>query len=124
MQARYVMDIGMILEDNRCYADGKGREYYIDYVLNRSSIRQWSLKKLADYGYDTEYRYLGGVSRLQVVLYINDYANFTNLFDRNLGYDLTRDIAGYSESSSRYSPISVPQPDDDNADLVIPIPVI
>ena len=42
MQARYVMDIGMILEDNRCYADGKGREYYIDYVLNRSSIRQWS----------------------------------------------------------------------------------
>ena len=32
------MDIGMILEDNRCYADGKGREYYLDYVINRSSI--------------------------------------------------------------------------------------
>ena len=47
MQARYVMNIGMILENNKQYADGKGREYYIDYVLNRSSIRQWSLNKLA-----------------------------------------------------------------------------
>ena len=36
------------------YPDKKGGEYYIDYVLNRSSIRQWSLKQLADYGYDTE----------------------------------------------------------------------
>ena len=35
MQARYVMNIGMILENNKQYADG-GREYYIDYVLNRS----------------------------------------------------------------------------------------
>lgn len=69
MQARYVMDIGMILEDNRCYADGKGREYYIDYVLNRSSIRQWSLKKLADYGYDSN----TGIGRsvpVTVVLYL------------------------------------------------------
>ena len=32
MQARYVMDIGMILEDDAHYADGKGRGYYIDYV--------------------------------------------------------------------------------------------
>ena len=47
---RQVMNIGMILENNKQYADGKGREYYIDYVLNRSSIRQWSLTKLADYG--------------------------------------------------------------------------
>lgn len=46
MQARYVMDIGMILEDDAHYADGKGRGYYIDYVLNQSGIRQWSLKNL------------------------------------------------------------------------------
>ncbi len=52
MQARYIMNIGMILEDDAHYADGKGREYYIDYVMNRSSIRQWSLTQLADYGYD------------------------------------------------------------------------
>ena len=91
MQAHYVMDIGMVLEDNKNYADGKGREYYIDYVLNQSSIRQWSLKRLADYGFDSNngiwaecLGYSNGV--------ISDYANFTNLFDRNLGYDLTKDL--------------------------------
>ena len=42
MQARYVMDIGMILEDDAHYAGGKGRGYYIDYVLNQSGIRQWT----------------------------------------------------------------------------------
>ncbi len=54
MQARYIMSIGMILESDASYPDKKGGEYYIDYVLNRSSIRQWSLKQLADYGYDAE----------------------------------------------------------------------
>ena len=43
MQARYITDIGMILEDNEKYNDGKGRKYYIDYVLNLSSIRQWPI---------------------------------------------------------------------------------
>ena len=53
LQARYIMNVGLVLEDNKEYADGKGREYYIDYVLNRSSIRQWSLTRLADYGFDS-----------------------------------------------------------------------
>lgn len=34
MQARFVMDIALILEGNSYYADGKGREYYIDYIIN------------------------------------------------------------------------------------------
>lgn len=91
MQARYIMDIGMILEDNKFYADGKGREFYIDYVLNRSSIRQWSLKKLADYGYDSKTGIWAECPGYSGVV-LNDYANFTNLFDRNLGYDLTLDL--------------------------------
>ena len=91
MQARYVMDIGMVLEDNKYYADGKGREYYIDYVLNRSSIRQWSLKRLADYGYDANTGIWAECPGYSGVV-LNDYANFTSLFDRNLGYDLTRDL--------------------------------
>lgn len=48
------MNVGLVLEDNKEYADGKGHKYYIDYVMNRSSIRQWSLTKLADYGFDSE----------------------------------------------------------------------
>lgn len=91
MQARYVMDIGMILENNKSYADGKGREYYIDYVLNRSSIRQWSLKRLAGYGYDTNTGIWAECPGYSGVV-LNDYANFTNLFDRNLGFDLTKDL--------------------------------
>lgn len=91
MQARYIMDIGMILEDDKCYADGKGRRHYIDYVLHRSSIRQWSLKQLADYGYDSNTGIWAECPGYSNVV-LNDYANFTNLFDRNLGYDLTRDL--------------------------------
>lgn len=91
MQARYVMDIGMILEDNKHYPDKKGREYYIDYVLNQSSIRQWSLKKLADYGYDSHTGIWAECPGYSSVV-LNDYANFTNLFDRNLGFDLTKDL--------------------------------
>ncbi|MDO5418809.1 MAG: hypothetical protein Q4F50_01910 [Bacteroides sp.] len=92
MQAHYVMDIGMVLEDNESYIDGKGREYYIDYVLNHSSIRQWSLKRLADYGYDPNTGIWAECPGYSSVV-LNDYANFTNLFDRNLGFDLTKDLS-------------------------------
>lgn len=69
----------------------KGGEYYIDYVLNRSSIRQWSLKQLADYGYDAEtgiWAECPGYS--QVV--VGDYTDMVTIFDRNLGMDLTEEI--------------------------------
>ena len=91
MQARFVMNIGMVLEDNDRYADGKGRGYYIDYVLNRSSIRQWSLKKLADYGYDPHTGIWAECPGYSGVV-MNDYADFTNLFDRNLHTDLTKEL--------------------------------
>ena len=52
IQGYYVFNIGLALENNAQYPDGKGREYYFDYVLNQSSFRQWSLAKLADYGFD------------------------------------------------------------------------
>lgn len=91
MQARFIMKIGLILEDNADYKDGKGREYYIDYVLNGSSIRQWSLNKLADYGYDAETGiWAECAGYCQVVL--NDYTDFVGIFDRNLNMDLTKEI--------------------------------
>lgn len=91
MQARFVLTIGLVLDDNDRYADGKGREYYIDYVVNRSSIRQWSLKQLAEYGYDAEtgiWAECPGYS--QVVL--NDYTDLVTLFDCNLHRDLTQEL--------------------------------
>ena len=87
MQARYIMDIGMILEDNENYSDDKGRNYYIDYVLNQSSIRQWSLQELADYGYDQQTGIWAECPGYASVV-LHDYSGFTTLFDRNLNYDL------------------------------------
>ena len=89
LQARYIMNVGLVLEDNKEYADGKGREYYIDYVMNRSSIRQWSLTKLADYGFDSETGIWAECPGYSSVV-INDYANFTHQFDHNLQYDLVK----------------------------------
>lgn len=99
MQARYVMDIALILEDNSHYADGKGREYYIDYIINQSSIRQWSLKQLAEYGYDSNTGIWAECPGYSSVV-IGDYAQFVNLFDRNLGRDLMKDIPVISKAVS------------------------
>ena len=51
-QANIILKAAMVLKDNQDYADNKGREYYIDYILNTTSPRQWSMTKLLDYGYD------------------------------------------------------------------------
>lgn len=91
IQARYVMNIGLVLEDDTFYADGKGRGYYIDYVLNRSSIRQWSLKELAAYGYD-EQTGIWAESPGYSNVVLNDFTSFTTLFDRNLHFDLTEEL--------------------------------
>ncbi|WP_287677911.1 heparinase II/III family protein [Bacteroides sp.] len=99
MQARFVMDIALILENNALYADGKGREYYIDYIINQSSIRQWSLKRLAEYGYDSNTGIWAECPGYSSVV-VGDYAQFVNIFDRNLGYDLTKDIPVISKAVS------------------------
>ena len=99
MQARYVMNIGMILEDNDQYPDGKGREYYIDYVLNRSSIRQWSLARLADYGFDPQTGIWAECPGYCNVV-LNDYTGFATLFDRNLNFDLVKALPVISKAVS------------------------
>jgi len=86
-QAKFILKIAMILEDNHTYKDGKGREYYIDYILNRTSARQWSLTKFMDYGYDPANGvwnecpgYAQGVTR-DLMNFIRDY---DNTFNQNL----------------------------------------
>lgn len=89
LQARFIMNVGLVLEDDKEYADGKGRGYYIDYVMNRSGIRQWSLTRLADYGFDPNTGIWAECPGYSSVV-INDYANFVNQFDTNLRYDLVK----------------------------------
>ena len=99
MQARFVMDIALILEENSYYTDGKGSEYYIDYIINQSSIRQWSLKQLAEYGYDSNTGIWAECPGYSSVV-VGDYAQFVSLFDRNLEHDLTKDIPVISKAVS------------------------
>ncbi len=86
-QAKVILKAAMVLKDNRYYEDGKGREYYIDYILNVTSARQWSLTKFMDYGYDKNNGvwaecpgYSFGVTR-DLTRFIND---FDNTFDHNI----------------------------------------
>ncbi len=77
----------MVLEDNKNYTDGKGREYYIDYILNKTSARQWSLTDFMKYGYDYNTGiwnecpgYAQGVTK-DLTNFIRDY---DNTFNQNL----------------------------------------
>ncbi|MFI3316513.1 MAG: hypothetical protein SNF93_02900 [Rikenellaceae bacterium] len=51
-QANIILKATMVLEDNAKYSDGKGREHYIDGILNVTTPRQWSFTELMDFGYD------------------------------------------------------------------------
>ena len=87
IQANFILKIALVLQPDSAYADGHGREYYLDAIVNRSSLRQWTLRRLADYGYDREtgiwYESPGysiGVNA--------DFAEFIDRLDREAGIDL------------------------------------
>lgn len=86
-QAKFILKVAMVLEDNAQYSDRKGKEYYIDYILNRTSPRQWALTKFMDYGYDPQTGvwnecpgYAQGVTK-DLTNFIRDY---DNTFNQNL----------------------------------------
>ncbi len=104
MQARAILQVGLVLDTNEAYPDKKGKEYYSDYVLNKSSIRQWSLKDLANAGYDAQtgiWAECPGYS--QVV--INDYTDLADMLRRDYNIDLIAEIpviANAAESLPQY----------------------
>lgn len=86
-QANTILKAAMVLRDDTSYKDGKGRGYYINYMLNVTSPRQWSLTKFMDYGYDYNNGvwaecpgYSIGVTS-ELTAFIHD---FQNTFDWNL----------------------------------------
>lgn len=87
IQAHYIMNIALVLEDNNQYKDGKGRQYYINNVLNANSIRQWGLKKLADYGFDSNTGIWAECPGYSLGV-VNDYVDFVSLFGKALGIDM------------------------------------
>ena len=86
-KSKFVLKVAMVLDNDQAYADGKGREYYLNNILNVTSARQWSLPKFIDYGYDKQTGiwnecpgYAQSVAH-ELTLFINEY---DNTFNQNL----------------------------------------
>lgn len=86
-QADFIVKIALVLRDNQAYADGKGKQYYLDYVVNQNSIRQWSISKLIDFGFDkkskTWYESPGYSNTV-----LGTLCDFANMLDEKVGIDL------------------------------------
>lgn len=86
-QANIILGVAMVLEDNRAYADGKGREYYIDRILNSSVPRQWSISRLMQYGYDFDngvWNECPGYAHSVTREFMHFIQNYDNTFHQNL----------------------------------------
>jgi hypothetical protein len=91
IEARFVAYIALVLENNSAYADGRGCQYYLDQILNRTAVRQWALTDLIKKGYDPNtgiWNESPGYSQNV----INDYMQFVTLFDRVLDFDLLEQL--------------------------------
>lgn len=86
-QADFIVKIALVLQDNQAYADGKGKQYYLDYIVNQNSIRQWSMNKLIDFGFDahskTWYESPGYSTTVLGII-----CDFANMLDEKAGIDL------------------------------------
>jgi hypothetical protein len=87
IKARFVLQIAAVLEPDAQYADGHGSGHYVRAVADGSGMRQWSLQRLLDYGYDGKtgmWNESPGYS-LNVV---NDYLECLEMLERVFGIDL------------------------------------
>jgi len=90
-QAEFIFKIAMILREDAAYDDHKGKEYYIDYILNKDSIRQWSMRRLADFAFDP-YSFTWYESPGYSTTVLGDFSNFANTMDEKAGIDLFEQI--------------------------------
>ena len=86
-QAEFIARIALVLQPDSSYADGHGRQYYLDYIVNRSSVRQWNLKKLAAFGFGSNpvvwYESPGYSTTV-----VGDFCDFANRMDRDAHVDV------------------------------------
>ncbi len=91
MQLNNILDIAIVLEPNSAYSDGRGREYYLDVVMNRSFVRNLSVKALADVGFDKEtgiWWECPGYSQVT----LKDFARFADKIKEVANIDLFKEI--------------------------------
>ncbi|MGV3764734.1 MAG: hypothetical protein ACO1NW_01330 [Chitinophagaceae bacterium] len=87
MQARNVLNIALMLEDDADYADKKGNRYYTNYILNTTSQRQWSLRKVVNEGFDPVTGLWNESAGYSMVV-LNDVIGFVEFFDDYYNLDL------------------------------------
>jgi hypothetical protein len=87
IEARWIAAVALVLDNDGAYADGHGEQYFLNAVLNDSVTRQWSLRKLAEQGFDAKTGiwfespgYSMGVTK--------DFITLINDLDRALGADM------------------------------------
>ena len=97
IQANFIVRIALVLQHDKSYADQKGREYYLDYVLNQSGIRQWSMKRLADYGFDAN-THIWCESPGYSAMVIGEFATFANMMDEKAGIDMFQEIPAIGQA--------------------------
>jgi hypothetical protein len=86
-QASLMLPAVMVLGDDSDYADEKGRNYYLDCMLNKTSARQWALTKLMDYGYDREtgiWNESPGYAQSVTSLFMEFIHRYDDTFNQNL----------------------------------------
>jgi hypothetical protein len=91
VQAKNVLNIALILDDDKLYNDGKGNRYYTNYILNTSSERQWALKKFVNEAYDPGTG-LWNESPGYSIAILNDFVWFIDFFDRYYNLDLVAEL--------------------------------
>ncbi|WP_308993891.1 hypothetical protein QLS71_012150 [Mariniflexile litorale] len=91
LQAAHISNIALVLENNDQYENGMGGPYYLDLVMNQTSTRQWSMKKLMDYGYDYNTG-LWNESPGYSMNVLNDFIHFAEFYDRNFNIDLIKEL--------------------------------
>lgn len=87
IQAQFVLRIALVLSPDSSYEDGRGREWFLNEILNEDSIRQWSPGKLIDYGFDAGtglWKESPGYS----MMVLTEWGSFIRLLDTVLGVDL------------------------------------
>jgi len=91
IEARFVSQVALILENDKQYADGKGAQFYLNQVLNRDVLRQWSLPKLIKYGFDP----ITGIwneSPGYSMMVVKEFLTLATLYDDVLNFDVLEQL--------------------------------
>jgi hypothetical protein len=86
IEARFVSNVALVLEDDDFYQDKHGCQYYLDQILNKTYTRQWALTDLLRKGYNPVTGIWSECPGYSINV-LADFTGFVNLFDRTLKTD-------------------------------------